>query len=397
MVTTTWGGLKPGKYEVGFRTALRTDYSRHYGAPAAEAGVPRGFRPVLVATWYPAAAAAGDAPPLTYGDYLAVASADPALAPFATRLSEHNREATIRYGLAAEPEKLDEEGRRALAERERLPMRAVRDAPPAGGRFPVVFYHPGLGGSYEDNGVLCEYLASHGYTVVSSAFPSEDGLFVGVDWDLDRSVKDLGFLMNVAAADPGVDVTRVGSVGQSYGGQALMAWSSEANSPVRAVVSLDSTVDYAPTDGPMFEKLTQPLSRTENVTAAWLLFAVKDRVPNWARWDYLTHTPRWYAGTAHLDHNDFTSQGMIGTALRKAGTPVEAGQVRQRYEAVCELARHFLDGYVKGDEEALDLLRRQADAQRTPQDAPDAGPTTEPPLTLAFVPPSPAAPADEGA
>ena len=46
---------------------------------------------------------------------------------------------------------------------------AVKDAPAAVGRFPVVIYHPGLGGSYEDNSVLFEYLASHGYLVLSSA------------------------------------------------------------------------------------------------------------------------------------------------------------------------------------------------------------------------------------
>ena len=384
METTLWGELVPGPFAVGFRTSLTTDYSRYYGPPRGEPGSSRHFRPIFIAIWYPAIAPATGASPLTYGDYLHVSpnEDEAAFAPFLERLRAYLRDITIQYGLEKKPEELDEAGRQELADRERLPSRALRHAPSAGeGRFPIVFYHPGLGGSYEDNALLCEYLASHGYFVVSSAYQPEDATSLHVDWDLDRSIKDLGFLMNFVAADPLADVTRVGAVGQSYGGQALLAWSSETNCPVRAVVSLDSTLDYAEPDDPGFARLREPLSRAHNVAAAWLLFAVKERKPNWSRWDYLIHTPRWLAETGPLGHDDFTAQGMIGTVLRH-GKATEAGLIRKRYEAVCGLTRRFLDGYVKQETEARVILMQQA----TPE---PAGTTSSPPPAASLSPSEP--------
>ena len=41
-------------------------------------------------------------------------------------------------------------------------------------KFPVILYHPGTAGTYEDNSALFEYLASHRYIVVSQSVPVAD-------------------------------------------------------------------------------------------------------------------------------------------------------------------------------------------------------------------------------
>ncbi len=381
MNTTPWGELAAGPFAVGFRTAFKTDYGRHYGPPAGEPGAPRQFRPIFVAAWYPADVAATASGPMTYGDYLNVTAEDEAFASFAKRITAYVRDVTITYSLGRKPEEMDDAGRRELEEREQLPLRAVRDAPSAAGRFPVIVCHPGLGGSYEDNTVLCEYLASHGYVVVSSVFQPEEGTSLNLDWDLSRSHKDLSFLMNVIAESPQADLARVGAVGQSYGAQALLAWSSEPNCPLKAVVSLDSTVEYWPTDEPKpgFDKLREPLARDANITAAWLLFAVKQNNPNWSRWDYLTQNPVWFAATGPLGHDDFISQGLIGT-LACSEDSGEAERLRQRYDAVCSLTRRFLDAFVKDEREAREALMQNAAEELEDADGQ--------PITLALKPPS---------
>lgn len=47
---------------------------------------------------------------------------------------------------------------------------SFRDAPPLEGDFPVVIYHQGLGGTMEENQLVLELLASHGYIAVGSGF-----------------------------------------------------------------------------------------------------------------------------------------------------------------------------------------------------------------------------------
>ncbi len=94
---------------------------------------------------------------------------------------------------------------------------AVRNALAAEGRFPIVIYHAGLGGSYEDNSVLFEYLASHGYLVVSSAYSQASATTMNIDWDLKRSFRDMEFLARYACGLPNADANRLAAMGHSYG------------------------------------------------------------------------------------------------------------------------------------------------------------------------------------
>ena len=48
------------------------------------------------------------------------------------------------------------------------PLWAVRNAPLASGRFPVIIYAPSFSSVSWENADLCEYLASYGYVVIAS-------------------------------------------------------------------------------------------------------------------------------------------------------------------------------------------------------------------------------------
>jgi len=81
---------------------------------------------------------------------------------------------------------------------------ATQDAAASIGRFPLVINHQGLGVSFEDNSVLFEFLASHGYVVATSAYQPEDSECFNIDSDLVRSIKDMEFLLNALHDHPNI-------------------------------------------------------------------------------------------------------------------------------------------------------------------------------------------------
>src|SRR5258708_4199229 len=181
-----WGGLEPGPYAIGYRSYFALDSKRRFKGPED------GPRPVLVNVWYPAAATGAE--PLRYRDYLT----SPPLLLYPRFVPQLEAVLLDRGSEDVVGKKRADRNPDERAFLEALPSKftpARRDAVPAKGRFPVLLYHSGAAGSYEDNSVLCEYLASHGYVVMTSAFPY-DGEHVGNNYGGPKSPwGDLPFLL----------------------------------------------------------------------------------------------------------------------------------------------------------------------------------------------------------
>jgi pimeloyl-ACP methyl ester carboxylesterase len=358
-----WGSLRPGPHAVGFRALYQLDHTRQYDpdyrTDTARPPVHRP-RPILLCVWYPARATT--ARRLAYREYLRVPSDDPRVAPLARRLMPHVREVVCEETIGKKPGALS---RKELAAFEHLlttTAYAVKDAPAAEARFPVVVYHPGLGGSYEDNSVLFEYLASHGYVVLSSAYPKADASVMNIDWDLRRSFRDMEFLARYACALPFADARLLAAMGHSYGAQAALAWCAEPGSAVRAAVSIDSTVENVGIDYPGFAKLKAHLQQNKrNVRAATLRFASRSNNPRFATLEpYLKFVPRYEATVDRLDHDDYLTHGAIRPALTPDVWPDKgkARALRRSYDRVCEHVLRFLDASLKQRAGAREFLRR---------------------------------------
>jgi pimeloyl-ACP methyl ester carboxylesterase len=153
---------------------------------------------------------------------------------------------------------------------------AVKDSPAAGGRFSVVIYHPGLAGSHEDNSVLFEYLASHGYVVLSSTYPDPSAYSVSCGGDLTYSFRDMEFPSRYARGLPFDDAGRFAAMGHSYGAYAVLAWAAEPNSSVRAFVTLDSGLEYDTIESSVKKSLTEYILGIYSLgtTACWLVEGV---------------------------------------------------------------------------------------------------------------------------
>lgn len=354
-----WGGLTPGPCAVGYRVGYHLDptrqYDPEYPTDPARPPAPRP-RPILVAVWYPAAATT--AKPLAYREYLDVSSKDPRIAPFADRLTPFVREVVCEETVGKKPMECSPTQAAAFARLLATPTFAVKDAVAADGRFPVLLYHPGLGGAHEDNAVLFEYLASHGYAVVSGAYPMTSPVQVNIDWDLPRSFRDLEFLARHAAALPFADAARLAAMGHSYGGQAVVGWAAEPASAVRAVVTLDSGLEYVTLDHPGIEKLKAQLRAGRvNLRAATLRFASQSKTTEFAHLQpYLRYGPAYSAAVASLDHNDYLTHGAVRPALLADADKAKA--VRLGYDRVCEHVRRFLDATLKDRSDGRDFLAR---------------------------------------
>ncbi|HEX5272434.1 MAG TPA: tetratricopeptide repeat protein, partial [Gemmataceae bacterium] len=360
-----WGHLSPGPHAVGFKSLWQLDYSRRYDMTFGDRTTyasGKAPRPILVNVWYPAKSADGGKA-MRHRDYLDIRSADAALAKFSSGLADYNRAVIARELLGRPAGELADKERRLLDEFLDTPTACARGAA-AEGKFPVVIYHAGHGSSFEDNSVLCEFLASHGYVVLGSAFQEPGGSSFGVDGK-HTSAADMQFLAAYARQLPGADWSRVGVVGHSGGAHAALILRAQGGCPADAVVSLDTTQDYYGLSDPRWDEMTAAVTKNrKNMMGPLLMVANPHAFFEMA--DSLPSARRYYLTLRDLGHNDFISQGRIGRGLRhRLGDPGGAegrdgpAAVSAAYEALCDYILHFFDAELKGDAAGKKLLATQ--------------------------------------
>ena len=308
--TAILGKLATGPFAVGFRSLWQLDYSRAYNTVFDDKSVyatGKAPKPILVIMWYPAEKSSAPAP-MTHRGYLKIETEDPRLAKFAAKLAEYERSIIGKFLTGKPDQELTETDRRRLEDVWNT-LTASRAMPRRlDGRFPLVIYHPGAKSSYEDNAVLCEFLASHGYFVIGSSFGDATGASLEVD-GRQGSARDLEFLIAYARRMQNVDWHHVGLVGHSLVLRRSCFTAQDA-SPVDAVVSLDTTQDYDGLGTLGWEYLTKPLLESpRNFKMPLLMVANAHAVFELA--DSLKYCERLYMTLADQNHSDFVSEGIV--------------------------------------------------------------------------------------
>jgi pimeloyl-ACP methyl ester carboxylesterase len=233
------------------------------------------------------------------------------------------------------------------------PTTSVRDAVPADGRFPIVINHAGGRSSFEDNAVLLEFLASHGYVVLGSAFQEGNGNSFNIDAQ-EGSLRDIDFLIAYTSRLPQADWSHIGLMGHSAGAQTALKYRAQDECAVDALVSLDTTEDYFSIATHLWDDMTKPvLEKVKNVKGPLLFAARANAIFDFA--DALKYSERYYWTVKELDHNDFITQGIILHLLKSRAKPEqenlreELERAQSRYTALCEYVLTFLDAYLKED------------------------------------------------
>jgi len=215
-----------GKYAVGLEVAALEDPSRpREGKP----------RPIQMAIWYPAEK--GGQQDLTFGDYVTLLASE--LGPASPEQVQTTVEEHASF-LRSRAKMSGNDVERWLAR----PMRAVPRAPALTTAVPLVLVAQGSGNSISDQAVLCELLASHGFTVATSPSPTRITGPMKDEGDIAKTAEDqaldLAILAKAARERPFVAKDRTALVAHSFGARSALLYAMQNGAA--ALVSLDGGI-----------------------------------------------------------------------------------------------------------------------------------------------------------
>ena len=350
-----WGTLTPGPFTVGFKSSWRLDSSRAYNRVFDDKTTyasGKSPRPILINMWYPAEPAK-NLEPMPHRGYLDIRSSEPQFSKFADELIGYEQDVVCAEVMRKPKHELSGAERRLLEGLWNAVTASYRNALPVERRFPLVIYHSGGGSSFEENAVLCEFLASHGYVVLGSAFQEPTGASYNIDGRL-GSARDMEYLIAYANGLPDVEWKHIGLVGHSAGAQAALMFQAQDASPVDAVVSLDTTQDYASLSDHRWDDMIKPILENRSNSRKPLLFLANSHaVFEFA--DQLSEAERYYLTIRDMGHNDFISQGIRQRDVESLAHPDDQARRNERdaarsaYTIVCECVVDFFDAHLKGD------------------------------------------------
>ncbi|MBB5205043.1 dienelactone hydrolase [Inhella inkyongensis] len=314
--------------------------------PAAprEAGLP-----AQVLIWYPADTSVSDAPPLRYGDLMATR-----LSALRTDLSATQLREGRAQQQASLMRRLGVSGQAVLD----APLQARSQAVPAPGRFPLVVYAAGVGGPADENADLFEYLASHGYVVVSSVGMGADGREVEETLaHVEPQVATLQALIRQAPQWTAADPQRVAVMGWSWGGMSNL-FAAARDPQIGAIISLDGTREPALTRQIDVQRLTAPwlyVSRSPDTIAQIQRSGIDTTFSllNAAQYAEVTQLIVY-----PMQHADFVSRRMREASDAGYGEYSRA-EVRQAFGMVALYVRHFLDAHLRQQASSLEFLARK--------------------------------------
>ena len=180
-------GLEYGPYPVGFRHSVISDSSRTYHK-TYDFSTESIARPIPVSIWFPAREGTTATEPLKVLDYFRILKQEEEW----EHLPDEQVLNWFYYQNTPSNQRHLQEKTQAFSKR------AFAD-----GSFPVIFYAPSFQASSVENFALCEYLASHGYLIISSpSRGSETRWFVKEEKEMETQARDLEFLIAEALKIP---------------------------------------------------------------------------------------------------------------------------------------------------------------------------------------------------
>ncbi|MCP5046112.1 MAG: alpha/beta hydrolase [bacterium] len=352
--------LKPGPYAVGFKAVNNYDYSRTYYSTYDITGdkVTQKARPIQTSIWYPAdAAKMAKAKPMIFFEYAYLMAHELGY----RKLSEAVKKETLRdFHLFFST---------SAAKRGELETttHAVRDAEPAEGSFPLVIYGPSINAVSFENSVLFEYLASHGYIVVSSPNVGKTTRYVKADLSgTETQARDMLFLLSYMQDFPGVDHGKIAVMGFSWGGMSNVL-AAMRDSRIRAVICLDGSIAY---NKYFDEMVTKSLHYNLDKITMPLLFMRSKKIPddimkkfgalpqsNVTFYDKLKYSDACFLRFSHMMHGDFSSTFLTFLDMKDPNNLASSReQVHRSYNLVVKYVHSFLDAYLHGKADALQYM-----------------------------------------
>jgi hypothetical protein len=343
--------LPKGNFPVGFSSTVALDYAQNYPyCLDSTVQIKKYPKPLIINTWYPAVASA-TSKPMARKEYFSFQSSDKNIVQWVNSYRDYTENTAIQEWFGKKKSDLSAPEQLLLNEFLNAKTTAVKNIQAAKGKFPLIIYHQGAGASFEDNAILCEWLASQGYVVIGCSFQSADGEKLASHGQ-EESLKDVAFLLSFAQKLSNVDWMHAAMIGHSLGGQTINYIAAQGNMPFDAMVSLETTQEYYIGEMGMWPFITYVTDNAQKVNGAFL-FASKPYAIHDAA-DKMINADRYYLTIPDIEHNDFISQGIQKKYLKQARdkTPeaVKAFQlVNEQYTTLCTYVLSFLNKQLKDD------------------------------------------------
>jgi len=235
-------------------------------------------------------------------------------------------------------------------------------------KFPIIIYAPSYQASSIENFALCEFLASHGYVIISSPSRGTETRFLegGTEKDMETQARDLEFLLKEVGGRQDVDPNKIATMGFSFGGLSNVLFQMR-NSSIKAIVSLDGSIKY------QYSTLQEsPYSAIEKVNVPFIHMAQKD-IPkevmiadnidttlnqNFDFYSDLVNSRAYSLKFHNLTHSYFSTLGVL-FGERDPRQDRSDSKIMESYKWMAFYTLNFFDAFLKNDREALNFLDGQ--------------------------------------
>ncbi len=232
-------------------------------------------------------------------------------------------------------------------------------------KFPVIVYAPSYQASSIENFALCEYLASHGYIVISSPSRGTDTRWFGGNnaKEMETQARDVEFLIKEVSKFPTTNSNKIATIGFSFGGLSNVL-AQTRNDKISAVVSLDGTERY------QYKLLKKsPFFEPKKIDIPYIHMAQKD-IPNevlkednidfklnskFQLYDSITNSNVYKLKFHNLTHSYFSTIGVLFQQRDKRQDKNDS-EIMESYKWVSVYTLNFLNAYLKNDESALKFI-----------------------------------------
>ncbi len=225
-------------YDVGFKTYKTFDTSRQYFVNNDTIA-----RPLLIHLWYPGKVD-GNRENLMFKNYIDLIAIRENYTKTTDEINGNSFGFVNAYlGYAKGNFEIDS----SVTTQQVLdsPVKAFRNAQIIDSTFPVIIYAPSNSKTPIQNHVICEYLASHGFYVISVSSAGPNSI---ERKDFGKStlaqVKDMEFILDYIEKSVKINYSKVGLLAFSTGGLATSIFQMK-NSETKAVFSMDGSQEYS--------------------------------------------------------------------------------------------------------------------------------------------------------
>ena len=337
-----FGDLQIGKHSVGFKIINAVDYSRGHSRQLNFKGErinDNPFRPIQINVWYPASPKTNDTKMLVKDYYYIKAQ----VSHPRTLSSQEKDEIDSRsptYSNTITPSDRD----KLL----NLSTDAFYGIEPEKNNYPVLIL---LSLSPTDTHILSEYFASHGYVVLSVPFHKEVGNYFNYSESWVAAIKDVQFSLNQIKSAVNVDLTQIGIIGASHGGNIAPSMQMECPS-VKGVVSLDGMERWNAYKG-FINKTNYGRIDFKKMNVPYLIFEAQRDDYDYSFYDEKAiFADKIYINDLGLSHGYFSAISYvmyeaIAHSTYEGSTNISNQNPAKKFEIICNYTLNFFDDLLK--------------------------------------------------